>query len=33
LRLGAHEESPTPKRCREAHREHTIDETFIITNG
>jgi hypothetical protein len=33
LRVGAHQETPTPQRCREAHREQTIDKTFIITNG
>jgi hypothetical protein len=33
LRIGAREQTPTPRRRREAHRGQTIDETFIITNG
>jgi hypothetical protein len=32
LRVGAHQENPTPHRCRKAHRQQ-IDEAFIITNG
>jgi hypothetical protein len=31
-RVGAHQETPTPLRRREAHRQQ-IDKTFIITNG